>query len=278
MPLGIFLLPALHFPRTPSTYVLLAALGVFAVWETYRPRRRLIAPVGRRWAHVGLLMFLVNWPLGLVYPVTAVMMASAVSASSYGILNLGPLPGWVRFVIGFALLDLIRYAQHRLYHAIPILWRLHSVHHADPDCDWSTGLLFHPAEVLLSQATYLGFIALLAPPPLAVLSLEVVNVAQNIFEHANIAISPQIDGFLRRIFITPDLHHIHHSDQRSDQDRNFGTIFSCWDRLFHTFLPEPAAGQANMRMGMPEVTGPHGLNLLQMLAFPFRKPVSPSNS
>jgi sterol desaturase/sphingolipid hydroxylase (fatty acid hydroxylase superfamily) len=252
-----------------ATYVLLAAFGIFAVWETFRPRRRLIAPVGRRWIHAALLAFLINSPLGWIYPATAVMLASAVSTSSYGLMNRGALPAWLRFVIGFVLLDLLRYGQHRLYHAIPGLWRIHRVHHSDPDCDWSTSLLFHPGEVLLSQLTYLGVIALLAPPPLAVLCLEVVTIAQNIFEHANIAIPARVDGITRRIFVTPDVHHIHHSEDLSDLNRNFGTVFSWWDRIFGTYLPAPAAGYADMRMGLPDLAGRQGLNVLQMLALPF---------
>ncbi len=258
-----------------ATYVLLSAFAIFAVWETFRPRRRLIAPVGRRWIHAALLAFLINSPLGWIYPATAVMLASAVSTSSYGLLNRGLL-FWLRFVIGFVLLDLLRYGQHRLYHSIPALWRVHRVHHSDPDCDWSTGLLFHPAEALLSQLTYLGAIAFLAPPALAVLCLEVVSIAQNIFEHANIAIPFKVDGIMRRIFITPDVHHIHHSEDLSDLNRNFGTVFSWWDRIFGTYLPAPAAGFANMRMGLPDLAGRQGLNVFQTLALPFRKFVSVS--
>jgi len=260
-----------------STYVLFSAFGIFAVLETFRPRRRLIAPVGRRWLQAALLAFLINSPQGWIYPATAVVLASAVRTSSYGLLNRG-LPFWLRFVVGFVLLDLLRYGQHRLYHAIPGLWRIHRLHHSDPDCDWSTGLLFHPGEMLLSQLTYLGVIALLAPPPLAVLCLEVVSIAQNIFEHANVAIPFRVDGLMRRIFITPDVHHIHHSEGLSDLNRNFGTVFSWWDRIFGTYLPAPAAGYANMRMGLQDLAGGQGLNVLQMLALPFRKVVSLSNS
>lgn len=253
-----------------ATYVLLSAFGIFAAWETFQPRHRLTAPVGRRWIHSALLAFLVNSPLGRIYPATAVMLASAVTASSYGLLNRG-LPFWLRFAVGFVLLDLLRYGQHRLYHAIPGLWRIHRVHHSDPDCDWSTGLLFHPGEMLLSQLTYLGAIALLAPPPLAVLCLEVVTIAQNIFEHANVAVPQRVDGLMRQVLITPDVHHIHHSEDLSDLNRNFGTVFSWWDRIFGTYLPAPAAGYANMRTGLPDQAGRQGLSVLQILILPFRK-------
>jgi sterol desaturase/sphingolipid hydroxylase (fatty acid hydroxylase superfamily) len=264
-------------PFRLSTYVLLSAFAIFAVWETFRPRRPLVAPVGRRWTHAALLAFVVNSPLGWIYPATAVVLASVVSTSRYGLLNRG-LPFWVRFFVGFVLLDLLRYAQHRLYHAIPVLWRIHRVHHSDPDCDWSTSLLFHPAELLLTQGTYLGVIALLAPPPAAVLCLELVTIALNIFEHANISIPSRADTAIRRIFITPDVHHTHHSSAFSDQNTNFGTIFSFWDRLFGTYLPVPAAGYGNLRMGLPELEGQRGLNVLGMLALPFRKIVSLDNS
>ena len=130
---------------------------------------------------------------------------------------------------------------------------------------------FTPGEVLLSQLTYLGAIALLAPPPLAVLCLEVVTIVQNVFEHANVLRPQRVDGLMRRVFITPDVHHIHHSEDLSDLNRNFGTIFSWWDQIFGTYLPAPAAGYASMRMGLADLAGQQGLNVFQMLILPFHK-------
>jgi sterol desaturase/sphingolipid hydroxylase (fatty acid hydroxylase superfamily) len=212
---------------------------------------------------------LINSPLAWIYPASAVVMAAAVSHNPYGLLNRPGLPIFLRYTIAILLLDLARYAQHRLYHSIPMLWRIHRVHHADPDCDWSTSLLFHPGEVALTQASYLALVALLSPPPLAVLGIELVSILQTFFEHANIAIPERIDAFLRRFLITPDLHHIHHSDQMAEQNANFGTVFPWWDRCFRTYLPLPAAGHQHIKFGLPELDQ-QGLSVPRLLALPFR--------
>jgi len=249
---------------------LLLAFATFAVWETFRPRNKLVASAGRRWAHHAILSLLINSPLAWIYPASAVVMAAAVSHNPYGLLNRPGLPIFLRYTIAVLLLDLARYAQHRLYHSVPMLWRIHRVHHADPDCDWSTSLLFHPAEVALTQASYLALVAILAPPPLAVLGIELVSVLQTFFEHANIAIPERIDTFLRRFLITPDLHHIHHSDQMAEQNANFGTVFSWWDRCFRTYLPLPAAGHQQIKFGLQELDQ-RALSVPTLLALPFRK-------
>jgi sterol desaturase/sphingolipid hydroxylase (fatty acid hydroxylase superfamily) len=168
------------------------------------------------------------------------------------------------------LLDLLRYGQHYVYHAVPVLWRIHQVHHADPDYDWSTSLRFHPGEVLLTQGIYLAVIAVLAPPAMAVLCLEFADVVENIFVHANVAVPGWIDNRLRRWLVTPDMHRIHHSDEFSEQNSNFGVVFPWWDRLFRTYRQEPAGGHVNMRVGLHEVDVRQGVSLIGMLALPFR--------
>lgn len=249
---------------------LLAAFVIFAVWETYRPRRVLTAPVGRRWIHHAILGLLINSPLALIFPASAIVVAVAARGSSYGVLNRGALPVWVQAAAAILLLDLLRYAQHRIYHAIPVLWRIHRVHHADCDYDWSTSLVFHPGEVLLTQGSYLAVIAVLAPPPLAVLGLELVTIVQNIFEHANVALPPGIDARLRRVLITPDTHRIHHSEEIAEQNTNFGTIFPWWDRVFGTYRREAARSAEQMGIGLREFRDPRGLGVIKLLALPFR--------
>lgn len=256
---------------------LLLGFVTFVIWETFRPRNKLVTSAGRRWVRHAVLSLLINSPLAWIFPVSAVVMAASVSHNPYGILNRAALPAILRYVIAVLLLDLIRYLQHRLYHSIPLLWRIHRVHHADPDCDWSTSLLFHPGEVALTQATYLAAVAFLAPPPLAVLGIELVSILQTFFEHANIAIPERIDAFLRRFLITPDLHHIHHSDQMADQNANFGTVFSWWDWCFRTYLPLPAAGHRDIQFGLPELDR-RGLSLPRLLALPFRTSERPTDT
>ena len=256
--------------RPLHAYVLLAAFAALAVWETFRPRRPLSGQTPRRWLHNSLLGILVNSPLGWIPSASAIVVAFAVANSSYGLLNRAILPAWSRYLLAFVLLDLLRYGQHRLYHSISALWRVHRVHHSDPDLDWSSGLLFHPLEVLLSQGSYLAVVALLTPPPIAVLAIELVTVAQNLFEHANVAIPDRLDAFLRWLLITPDMHRIHHSAEFTEQNANFGTVFSWWDRLFGSYVREPAAGQDHVRVGLEELPDRRSLNVMGMLALPFR--------
>lgn len=257
-------------PRSLDGNVLLGAFVTFALCETFRPRRALAAPVARRWINNALLGLVVNSPVTWIYPASAVALAAAVSTSSYGLLNRGVPPFWVRCILSFLLLDLLRYAQHRVYHAFPFLWRIHRVHHSDPDYDWSTSLLFHPGELLLTQGSYLAAIAILAPPPVAVLGLELATIVQNVFEHANVAVPTRTDAFLRRFLITPDMHRIHHSDEFAEQNANFGTVIPWWDRLFRTYVPQPAAGHEKMGIGLRELSQQRSLNVLGMLVLPFR--------
>lgn len=249
---------------------LLVAFVIFAVWETHRPRRALIAPTGRRWTHHAILGLLINSPLALIFPASAVAVAVAARGSSYGILNRAALPMWVQATAAILLLDLLRYTQHRIYHAIPLLWRIHRVHHADCDYDWSTSLVFHPGEALLTQGSYLAVIAVLAPPPLAVLALELVTIVQNIFEHANVALPSGIDSRLRRVLITPDTHRIHHSEELAEQNTNFGTIFPWWDQVFGTYRRDAARPPDQMGIGLREFSDPRGLSVIKLLALPFR--------
>ena len=249
---------------------LVAAFAICAVWETYRPLRPLIAPTGRRWAHHAVLGLLINSPLTWVFPASAVAVAAAARETSYGLLHRGALPLWVQAAAAILLLDLLRYAQHRIYHAIPALWRIHRVHHADCDYDWSTSLVFHPGEVLLTQASYLAAIAVLAPPPLAVLALEGATIVQNIFEHANVALPRSIDAGLRPLLITPDIHRIHHSQEVAEQNTNFGTIFSWWDRLLGTYRAAAALPPEKIGIGLREFRDGRGLSVIKLLALPFR--------
>jgi sterol desaturase/sphingolipid hydroxylase (fatty acid hydroxylase superfamily) len=245
--------------------LLLLAFVVFALWESYYPRRVLVASTARRWSSHALLSFLCNTVAAWIFRVSAVVLAAA---SHHGLLNRGTIPFAARCAIAVLLLDLLRYGQHYMYHAVSVLWRVHQVHHADPDYDWSTSLRFHPGEVLLSQGIYLAAIVILGPPAAAVLFLELADVAQNIFVHANVALPQWIDARLRRLVITPDMHRIHHSVEQSDQNTNFGTIFPWWDRLFGTYREKPVAGD-NMQVGLHEVGIKQGVSLSGMLIGPW---------
>jgi sterol desaturase/sphingolipid hydroxylase (fatty acid hydroxylase superfamily) len=250
--------------------LLLLAFVIFALWETYDPRRVLVASTARRWGSHALLWFVCSASAVWIFRASAVVVASAAGANRYGLLNRQGIPYWIRCIIAVLLLDLFRYGQHYVYHAVPVLWRIHQVHHADPDFDWSTSLRFHPGEALLTQGIHLAVIALLAPPALAVLCVELAGVVQDIFVHANVAVPAWVDHGLRRWMITPDMHRIHHSNEFSEQNTNFGFVFPWWDRLFGTYRQEPAAGHVNMRVGLREVDVKQGVGLIEMLILPFR--------
>lgn len=261
---------SLWLPRETSLLwgVLIVAFAAFAIWETLRPRRVLITPTGQRWTSHAIIWILGSLCAGWIYRGSAVVVALAVSHSPYGLLNRESVPLGARCLIAVLLLDLVRYGQHYLYHSVSVLWRVHRVHHGDPDFDWSTGLRFHPVEVLLTQGSYLAAIAILAPPPLAVLGLELADAAENFFSHANVAVPLKFETRLRRFLITPDLHRIHHSGEIAEQNSNFGILFSWWDRLFGTYLNEPAAGQDNLQVGLHEP--PNHTSTFGMLVRPFR--------
>lgn len=270
---GILFTQSYWFDHASSikTTLLLAGFATIAIWETFQPRKNLATPTGRRWANNAAITFLFATPLASMLRLSGVLVALAVAHSRYGLLNRPAVPFWIRCVAAVLLLDLLRYGQHYLYHAVPALWRIHRVHHADPDFDWSTSFLFHPGEFVLSQGIYLCVIALLAPPAIAVLGLEVIMVAQNIFVHANVRVPLWIDGALRRIMITPDMHRVHHSDEFAEQNANFGDVFPWWDWIFGTYADQPAAGHDAMGIGLRELASDRGLNLWQMLALPFRR-------
>lgn len=248
----------------------LSAFVAFALWESYVPRRALAAPAGRRWLNHAALSLLTNRSAVWLFRAGGVMVAYSVAGSRYGLLNRPILPIWLRYALAVLLLDLVRYGHHYLYHRTPLLWRIHQVHHSDPDYDWSTGLRFHPLEACVSQGLDLLAIALLAPPPLAIVGIDVAEGALNIFQHANIRLPARIGDALRYVLITPDTHRIHHSDDIAEQNTNFGAIFPWWDRAFGTYRREPAAGHERMGLGLRELPQPDGSSLLGMLAMPFR--------
>jgi sterol desaturase/sphingolipid hydroxylase (fatty acid hydroxylase superfamily) len=172
-------------------------------------------------------------------------------------------------VLALLLLDFVKYATHWTYHSVPFLWRVHQVHHSDPDFDVSTGTRVHPIEVVLTQGVYLGVIAIFAPPVLGVLIAELAGAFQSFFGHANASLPGWMEKPLRVLFVTPDMHRIHHSEEVVEQFRNLGEIFPWWDRLFRTYLAAPAAGQDAMVVGLKGYQNNGSLGVAFMLKQPF---------
>jgi sterol desaturase/sphingolipid hydroxylase (fatty acid hydroxylase superfamily) len=255
-------------------YIRLAALcGVFAVmavWEFIGPRRTPSIGRGWRWPNNLGVVAVDTLLVRILFPATAVGVAFVAAARGLGLFNVVPLPAWIGVVASVLLLDLAIYFQHVLFHAVPVLWRLHRMHHADLDIDVTTGLRFHPIEILLSMVIKLAVVIALGAPAVAVLIFEVLLNATSMFNHGNIRIPPAFDGMLRWFVVTPDMHRVHHSILAPETNSNFGFNLPWWDRLFGTYRAQPAAGHEAMIIGIEQFRDPRELGLDRMLLQPFR--------
>jgi len=241
-----------------------------AAWEALAPRRALLFPRRVRWTGNLGLVALNALVVRLVFPVAAVGFAALAAERGWGVLNAFDMPSWVAFGLSLLALDLAIYFQHVMFHAVPILWRLHRVHHADPDFDVMTGARFHPVEILLSMLVKLAAIAVIGAPAAAVLAFEVLLNACAMFNHGNVAIAAPIDRALRRVIVTPDMHRIHHSMEMAETNSNYGFNLAWWDRLLGTYRAEPSLPQERMRIGVEGITGDdRAVTLTGMLAIPF---------
>ena len=210
----------------------------------------------------------------LAFPIAAVGLALLSETRGWGLFNAFDVPAWLSFILSVMALDLAIYLQHVMFHAVPALWRLHRMHHADLEFDVSTGLRFHPLEILLSMGVKLAVIAALGPPAVAVLVFEVLLNATSMFNHSNIRISPRIDRALRWIVVTPDMHRVHHSIHPSETNSNFGFNLPWWDRLLGTYRAQPRDGHETMTIGIDQFRSRRDLWLDRLLIQPLRGPAS----
>ena len=212
---------------------------IIAFWESLAPRRPLTTSKKQRWLNNLGLTFLNPLMVRLIIPVLAVNIALKAQERDWGLLNNFDLPYWLDIVVGIIVLDLVIYLQHVMFHAIPILWRLHMVHHADLDYDLTTGLRFHPLEMILSTYIKLSVVVVLGPPVAAVLIFEILLNGASMFNHGNIHLPTKIDRILRYFVVTPDMHRVHHSVVIRETNSNYGFNFPWWDRLFGTYCDQP---------------------------------------
>lgn len=250
-----------------------AFAGVFAVmatWEVLAPRRARLFPRRVRWvANLGVVA-LDSVVVRLLFPVAGVGFAAIAAERGWGLLNAFEVPFWLAFALSLLALDLAIYLQHVMFHAVPLLWRLHRVHHADPDFDVTTGARFHPVEIVLSMLIKLSAIAVLGAPAAAVLAFEILLNACAMFNHANVKLPPAIDRALRRLIVTPDMHRIHHSMVMAETNSNYGFNLAWWDRLFGTYRAEASLPQERMAIGVEGITGDdRAVSLTGILAIPF---------
>ena len=252
---------------------LAAFAGIFAVmaaWEILAPRRDQKLGRRTRWSgNIGIVI-LDAVLVRLVFPITAVGLALVAEARGWGLFYVLDLPTWVSVPLAVMALDLAIYLQHVLFHAVPTLWRLHRMHHADLELDVTTGTRFHPIEIILSMGIKLGAVAAMGVPAVAVLAFEVLLNATSIFNHSNVRIPAWVDRGLRWIVVTPDMHRVHHSILAPETNSNFGFNLPWWDRLFGTYRDQPAAGHLGMTIGIEQFREPAEQRLGCMLTQPFR--------
>ncbi len=247
-----------------------AVFAGMTLWEWLAPRRRLKVGRSRRWlGNLGILAVDIV-AVRLLAPTAAVGVALIAAAHGWGLFPLLMLPVWAAIPLGFVALDLVIYTQHVVFHHVPLLWRMHRMHHADLDIDVTTGVRFHPLEILLSLAIKMVAIAALGIPAAAVLIFEVVLNASSMFNHGNVALPAWLEPLARRLVVTPQMHEIHHSALRMETDSNFGFNLSVWDRLFATYRDKPAAGENNVQIGLPDFRDVAELRLDRLITQPFR--------
>ena len=250
-----------------------AFVGVFSVmalWELMAPRRRWAVGRAPRWpSNLGILVADVL-AVRLLLPTAAVGVALVADERGFGLLHMVGLPFWLAAPIGFVALDLVIYGQHVVFHHVPWLWRLHRMHHADLDIDVTTGVRFHPIEILLSLVIKIATVALLGIPAAAVVCFEVVLNATSMFNHANASLPGSLDRVVRLVLVTPDMHRVHHSVLPSETDSNFGFNLPWWDRLFGTYREKPQAGD-EITIGLPAFRDADEISLFRMLTQPFRR-------
>jgi sterol desaturase/sphingolipid hydroxylase (fatty acid hydroxylase superfamily) len=256
-----------------DTIRLACFVGVFAamaVWEALAPRRQRAFGRRRRWpGNIGIVV-LNTLTLKVALPVAAVEFAAMATVNGWGLLAASDLPFWAEFLLAVAILDFAIYLQHVLFHAVPALWRLHRMHHADLDFDVTTGARFHPVEILLSMIIKFAAIAALGPSAVAVLVFEILLNGTAMFNHANARLPLGLDRVLRLVVVTPDMHRVHHSIVPHETNSNFGFNLPWWDRLFGTYRDQPAAGHQGMTIGIEQFRDAGELRLDRLLLQPLR--------
>jgi sterol desaturase/sphingolipid hydroxylase (fatty acid hydroxylase superfamily) len=244
--------------------------GIMALWEELSPSRPLSISKPLRWASNLGLVVLNTVLLRALFPLAAVGFAAIAAKQGWGLFNILDLPDWMAIVLSVMALDFIIYLQHLMFHALPPLWRLHKVHHADRDFDVTTGLRFHPLEILLSMGIKIAAVLLLGSPAVAVLIFEVLLNATSMFNHGNVSLPFPLDRLLRWFVVTPDMHRVHHSVIPYETNRNYGFNLTWWDYLFGTYLDLPSMGNQGMTIGLSEYQKTlRGAQLPWMLLLPF---------
>lgn len=259
---------------------LVIRLGIFfglfialAGIESLIPRRARVHSRAMRWTTnwgISILNTGVLQLLAIAIPALAAGAALDASMNGWGLFNQISAPIWLELILAILIFDFAIWLQHLITHKIPILWRLHRVHHADRDMDVTTAIRFHPVEIALSMILKVGLVYALGPSVLAIIVFEILLNGTAMFNHANIRLPLPLDVAIRRILVTPDMHRVHHSEHRHEHDSNYGFSLSIWDRLFGTYIAQPAAGHDAMTVGL-RWQDDRPAKLGWSLALPFRR-------
>ena len=249
----------------------LGIFGIMGLWEIFAPRRRLTVSKGVRWLNNFGIVVLNSVLLRLLFPAAAVGMAVFAQTNGWGVFNYFETPPLIAVIASIVILDMVIYLQHVMVHAVPALWRLHRVHHADLDFDVTTGARFHPLEIILSMLIKFATIAVLGPPLIAVIVFEILLNATAMFNHSNARLPLALDRVLRLLVVTPDMHRVHHSIEDDETNCNFGFNLPWWDRLFGTYRDQPRGGHEGMTIGIRSFRELKDCGWLPgMLSIPFR--------
>ena len=252
--------------------VFFVLLVLFLSLEHYWPRRKVATGtnVQRRWYNLFLMTINIS-ALRIFIPLALFQAALFANSENIGLFNWLGLPLWVNMVLSILLFDLLIYLQHVAFHKFPILWRIHRIHHTDLQFDVTTGVRFHPFEILLSMLYKFLAVMLFGPAAIAIILYEVLLNAFALFTHSNLGLPARLDLLLRHVVVTPDMHRVHHSVIKLETDSNYGNIFSFWDKLFSTYRDQPEQGHENMQIGLLEYRLQEQLKVMTLLALPFRK-------
>ena len=263
----------MEFITENESFIRLSAfLGFFfllTIIEVFSPRRDLLKLRRFRWLNNFGLVVVSSFLVRFLFPTAAIGVAIAVDANQWGMLHYFDLPQWLMIVLGFIILDFFIYTQHVMFHSLPLLWRMHRVHHSDLDCDVTTGLRFHPFEIVVSMLIKFVTIIAVGPPVVAVILFEVVLNAASMFTHSNIKLPGAVDHILRFLIVTPDMHRVHHSMKENETNSNFGFFISGWDRIFGTYRKEPELGHEKMQIGLRQFSEAKWQNFRWLILLPF---------
>ncbi|MGY3569789.1 sterol desaturase family protein [Vibrio paucivorans] len=265
----------MNSPESIRLAIFIAVLFLCAIWEFTSPRKALTQNKFQRWlSNLGLVGFN-SICISLLMPLVAFQAAINAQASEIGLFNMSlfnseTLPTFVIVILSVVILDFAIYIQHVVFHRVPLLWRLHQVHHADQDIDVTTGARFHPIEIILSMWIKIGIVVALGIPPEAVLLFEIILNASAMFNHSNAFLNLKVDSWLRKVIVTPDMHRVHHSIRVKETHSNFGFFLSVWDRWCNTYRAQPEDGHSNVTIGVPLFRTSREQWLDKMLTQPFR--------